>query len=106
VTESRDDVLKNIESEGFGVIQGGYNLNLGKQTFTNKIGITHPYIKENSFFPCFTFYTNGSEIIVEGKESEEVTEFLRLPLTEKIIHKELKEEFIKYFMKGVTSKEW
>lgn len=98
-------VLHELESNGFGNIQGGYNIDLSKQTFTNGVGITHPINKKLNFFPQFTCYINGSEIVLEAAENGRTYEFLRHPLNEEINWSSLENSLRNYFIDGIISKQ-
>jgi eukaryotic-like serine/threonine-protein kinase len=97
-------VLHELESIGFGNIQGGHSIDLSKQTFTNSVGITHPNNKKLNFFPKFTCYVNGSEIVLEATEDGRTNEFLRYPLNEEINWSSLENSLRTYYIDGITSK--
>jgi len=105
IRRSCQSVLSELRSDNFGNIQGGYNIDLSRQTFTNGIGITHPYHSRLNFFPRFTCYVNGSEIVLEATEDGRNTEFLRYPLNEEIDWSSLENNLRNYYINGITSKQ-
>jgi eukaryotic-like serine/threonine-protein kinase len=105
ISQACQSVIAELKSENFGSIQGGFNINMSKQVFTNGIGITHPYHGHLNFYPRFTCYTNGSELVLEASENGNKNEFLRHPLNEEIDWSSLEESLRTFYINGITSKQ-
>ncbi|HOY05253.1 MAG TPA: serine/threonine-protein kinase [Saprospiraceae bacterium] len=101
---STNDMVINELSDNFGRIQSRRAPDYVKQVFSERVGITHKYSEALQFFPWFTLYINGSEIVIEANESENRVELLRHPLNEVVDWLSLQQRIRNYYVDGLISK--
>lgn len=99
------EVMRELKPIQFVKIQTGHNINYSSQLFTNQIGIRHPFSEKIFFYPKFTCFINGSEIVLEGNEDGTVAELFRYPLNEEIDWLYLENKIREYYINGLSNKE-
>ena len=105
INASVNDVKIKLEPTQFNTSQTGYNIYFTKQVFTNQLGLKHPYDTKIFFYPKFTMYVTGSEVILEAVEESNRTELLRIALNSQIDWKRLRVKIAEYYMKGLIEKD-
>jgi serine/threonine-protein kinase len=102
---SANDVKMKLSPTEFSTVQSGHKIDYSKQLFTNMLGLKHPYDEKIFFFPKFSMYITGSEVVLEGIEDNNRTELLRTSLNEKIDWLELRVKIANYYMTGLIGKD-
>ncbi len=103
INKAVEEVRRKLGYSKYGTTQTGYNLSVSKQVFHNQIGIKSFYSDEVLFFPKFSFYSNGSEFVLDAEEKGKRTELARLQLHEQIDWGNLQTKVVEYYVNGITA---
>jgi len=100
IKEVLAQVVALLKPVTFSTKQGGYGIDTKNRKYTNGLGLFNAlgYLE---FYPRFTAYTSGSEIVIEAEEAGSRIELLRFPLSEEIDFGSFKKKLEDYFISGV-----